>query len=94
MLEINKIHHGDCLDLMKDIPDNSIDMVLTDIPYNSVNMKTSGIRVFDKGLADKLDFDLHFFVSECCRVAKGSIYIYSVETNNFLILYLPLKKTN
>jgi DNA modification methylase len=24
------LHHGDCLELMKFIPDNSIDMVLTD----------------------------------------------------------------
>ena len=26
--------HGDCLDLMKTIPDKSIDLVLTDPPYN------------------------------------------------------------
>ncbi len=26
--------HGDCLEKMKDIPDKSIDFVLTDIPYN------------------------------------------------------------
>lgn len=30
---INTIINGDCLDIMKDIPDNSIDMVLTDPPY-------------------------------------------------------------
>lgn len=28
-----KLLHGDCLDLMKDIPDNSIDMILCDPPY-------------------------------------------------------------
>ena len=33
MLETNKIHLGDCLDLMKEIPDKSIDLVLTDPPY-------------------------------------------------------------
>lgn len=33
MLELNKIHHGDCLELMKDIPDGSIDVVITDPPY-------------------------------------------------------------
>ena len=27
--------HGDCLELMKDIPDGSVDMVLTDPPYSS-----------------------------------------------------------
>jgi len=34
MLEINKIHQGDCLELLKQIPDNSIDLVVTDPPYN------------------------------------------------------------
>jgi site-specific DNA-methyltransferase (adenine-specific) len=28
-----KLLHGDCLELMKDIPDKSIDMILTDPPY-------------------------------------------------------------
>lgn len=27
----NKILHGDCLELMKDIPDGSIDMILCDL---------------------------------------------------------------
>lgn len=33
MLELNKIHHWDCLELMRLIPDKSIDLVLTDPPY-------------------------------------------------------------
>lgn len=28
-----KLYHGDCLELMKDIPDKSVDMVLCDLPY-------------------------------------------------------------
>lgn len=32
-LEINKIYCADCLDLMKDMDDNSVDLVLTDPPY-------------------------------------------------------------
>jgi site-specific DNA-methyltransferase (adenine-specific) len=28
-----KLLHGDCLELMKDIPDGSIDMILCDLPY-------------------------------------------------------------
>jgi len=35
MLELNKIHNGDCLELMKDIPDKSIDMILCDLPYGT-----------------------------------------------------------
>lgn len=28
------LRQGDCLELMKDIPDKSIDLILTDPPYN------------------------------------------------------------
>ena len=30
-----KLLHGDCLDLMKDIPDKSIDMILCDLPFGT-----------------------------------------------------------
>ena len=30
---LNKIIQGDCLEVMKDMPDNSVDLVLTDPPY-------------------------------------------------------------
>lgn len=33
MLELNKIHLGDCYELIKQIPDKSVDCVYTDIPY-------------------------------------------------------------
>ena len=35
MLELNKIHQGDCLEIMKGIPDGSIDMILCDLPYGT-----------------------------------------------------------
>lgn len=34
MLEINKIHQGDCLELLKQIEDNSINLIIVDPPYN------------------------------------------------------------
>ncbi len=37
MLEINKTYLGDCLDLMPKIPNESIDMILCDLPYGSTN---------------------------------------------------------
>ena len=47
MLEINNIYHGDCLDLMRDIPDRSIDMVLCDLPYGSTQNKWDSIIPLD-----------------------------------------------
>lgn len=34
-----KLLHGDCLELMKDIPDKSIDMILCDLPYGTTACK-------------------------------------------------------
>lgn len=45
---INKVHLGDCLELMKDIPDGSIDMILCDLPYGSTNLKWDIVIPFDK----------------------------------------------
>jgi len=38
-MEINKIHQGDCLELMKEIEDKSVDMILCDLPYGITNCK-------------------------------------------------------
>ena len=40
--------HGDCLELMKDIPDKSIDMILCDLPYGTTACKWDTIIPFDK----------------------------------------------
>jgi site-specific DNA-methyltransferase (adenine-specific) len=37
MTMINKILHGDCLEIMREIPDKSIDMIFTDPPYGHNN---------------------------------------------------------
>lgn len=34
-----KLYHGDCLELMKEIPDGSVDMVLCDLPYGTTACK-------------------------------------------------------
>ena len=34
-----ELYNGDCLEIMKDIPDKSIDVVLCDLPYNKLNAK-------------------------------------------------------
>lgn len=33
-MELNKIYRGDCLEVMKQLPDDSVDMILTDLPYS------------------------------------------------------------
>lgn len=35
MIELNKIYCGDCFEMIKDVPDSSIDLILEDMPYNT-----------------------------------------------------------
>lgn len=45
---INTIINGDCLDVMSSIPDESIDMILCDLPYGVSKCKWDIIIPFDK----------------------------------------------
>ncbi len=67
---MNKIDllHGDCLELMKDIPDKSVDLILTDPPYNIGKAK------WDK-IPNYIEWCGKWFI-ECQRVLKdnGSFY--------------------
>jgi len=44
---MNRVLHGDCLELMKQIPDKSIDMILCDLPYGTTACKWDVIIPFD-----------------------------------------------
>ena len=46
MTKINLLH-GDCLELMQDIPDKSIDMILCDLPYGTTACKWDSIIPFE-----------------------------------------------
>ena len=41
------LHHGDCLEIMKSIPDKSIDMCLTDPPYGTTACKWDSVIPFE-----------------------------------------------
>jgi len=45
---MNQILNGDCLELMKDIPNGSIDMILCDLPYGTTACKWDAVIPFDK----------------------------------------------
>ena len=42
-----ELFHGDCLEVMRDIPDGSIDMILCDLPYGSLKCAWDVIIPFD-----------------------------------------------
>jgi site-specific DNA-methyltransferase (adenine-specific) len=71
-----EFHHEDCITFMKKLDDNSVDLTLTDIPYDVVNNYECGIREYNKGNADVLTFDLQTFIEETTRITKKSIYVF------------------
>ena len=71
-----KLLQGDCMELMDNIPNESIDLVLTDIPYNVVNREDNGLRKLDKENADILTFDLINFLEQLYDKAKSTIIIF------------------
>lgn len=78
---LNTITLGDSYELIKDIPDNSVDLVIIDPPYL---IQAGGLGIFkdrktrymdaieEKGLTKNIDLSI---LDELCRVLK-TIYIY------------------
>ena len=76
MLELNHLYNMDCMEGMKQMEDNSVNMTLTDIPYGEVNRDSNGLRTLDKENADVMTFDLEEFLKEVYRVTSGTIIIF------------------
>lgn len=81
-----KLLMGDCLKLMKALPDASVDLVLCDLPYGEVSQKSSGLRQLDRGKADRCEMELDAVADELSRLVKGSIYAFcGTEQISFLV---------
>jgi len=71
-----QIFLGDCRDVLPTLEAGSIDLVLTDPPYNAINRQTNGLRRIDKGSADEAPVDIDEAAQEFVRIARGSIYVW------------------
>ena len=75
MGEIN-IQQGDCIKLMKDIADGTVDLVIADPPYNLGKEYGEGRDVFTH--EEYINFSKQW-LTECHRILKntGSIYVFA-----------------
>ena len=84
MINISEItlKQGDCLELMKEIPDKSIDMILTDPPYGTTACKWDTIIALDK------------LWNECHRIIKpnGGVLLFSSQPFTTILNYSNIKE--
>jgi len=73
-MEINKVYLGDCIEIMKEFPDSSIDLIFADPPFN-IGIKYDVHK-------DNMPYDEYFkwserWIQEAFRLLKsnGSIYV-------------------
>jgi site-specific DNA-methyltransferase (adenine-specific) len=62
-----QLHHGDCLELLPLVPDNSIDLILCDLPYGTTRNKWDSVIPLDRLWA------------EYGRIAKGPIILFAAQ---------------
>ncbi|HNV01183.1 MAG TPA: site-specific DNA-methyltransferase [archaeon] len=91
-LDINKIHKGNCIELMKKIKSNSINLIITDPPF-AIDFKSNRLNYNRKsenvlgGYNEILKKDYSKFskdwINQAFRVLKpnGSMYVFSGWTN-------------
>ena len=97
MLETNKIYNRDCLEGLKELPNNSVDMVLTSPPYNMRTRVRNGMyttreksehfskkyRYFGDDLPIEEYYQFHKDVlTELLRVSKIVCYNYQIVTGS------------
>jgi site-specific DNA-methyltransferase (adenine-specific) len=109
-LQLNRIYQMDCTEGMKLIPDGSVDLLLTDPPYNvsqKSNFHTMGRKGVDFGEWDK-EFNQQEWLEIACNKVKkgGSAIIFNdyknigemkevLENNGFIIKEMLIwKKSN
>ena len=88
-LELNKVYNCDCLDLLKNMPGNSIDLVVTDPPYKITARGSSGTMggYWKNDIAKKGDIfknnniDCEEYMPELYRVLKDGTILYLMCNN-------------
>ena len=71
-----KLLNGDCLELMKELPSGSVDLVLTDPPYGMDFQSHFRKEMYSKIGNDKVLDWLESYVDECFRILKDNTAVY------------------
>jgi len=80
---LNKIICGDCLEILKELPDNSVDLVLTDPPYginyDNKDLNRQSPENFGKIENDNGEIDYLNLITEFQRISKMVIVFGAIN---------------
>lgn len=93
-MKYDYIKQGDCLELMKDIPDNSIDLIVTDPPY-LISCKTSHRKDKQHDFCTTIANDdnkqlIIDCIKECYRVLKDDAAMYMFCSSKTVDVFKPV----
>jgi len=74
---INKVYNGDVMHVLKDLPDNSVDMIFGDPDYNV------GIKYNENNYTKKFDDYINWYI----ELAKESMRVLKPDGNLFMMNY-------
>lgn len=74
--ENGMLFNNDCMQILTELGGGSVNLTITDIPYDGVNRADNGLRKLSKDKADIITFDLHKFLEELYRVTNGTIIVF------------------
>ena len=79
--EMGMLFNCDCIDFMNNFgnPLERVNLTITDIPYDSVNRQSNGLRNLDKEKADIMTFDLQEFLEKVYEITSGTIIIFCAK---------------
>ena len=76
--DIGKLYNGDCIEIMKGIPNSCVDLVFADPPFNLG-------KTYDPGIDDNMTMSKYInwtyeWLDQCIRILKpgGRIFIYNI----------------
>ena len=72
-----QLFNGDCLEVMQEMPDNSVDYVLTSPPYN--RKRNDKYKLYNDQIADYFTFNQEV-INQLLRISKKHIF-YNIQTN-------------
>ena len=90
MLELNKIHQGDCLEIGNEIEPGTVDLILTDLPYGTIEGLGGGIEKYKRLSGSEWDVAIDpkevYAIANRILRKNGKMVLFSQEPYTTLLV--------